>query len=98
MATSFFHIFVKPKTGITHDDIKKQMDLALDWYKYADYCWVVKSSSDVAKWQTRLKPLVEPGGSLLILGVDPSVRQGWMGKAFWDWLANARKPPEPKVD
>lgn len=83
---AYFHIFIKPKSGVTDEMVKRKMDLALDWYKYSDYCWVVKTTSDEAKWQTRLKPLVEPDGSLLILSVDPSKRQGWIAKSFWEWL------------
>lgn len=83
---SFLHIFIKPKSGITNDMVKEKMNLAVDWYKYADYCWVVKTTSDVAKWQTRLKPLVDPDGSLLILTINPSERQGWISKSFWNWL------------
>jgi hypothetical protein len=85
MAT-YLHIFIKPKAGINAEKVKEMMDLAVDWYKYSDYCWVVKTTSDVNKWQTRLKPLVEPDGTLLILAIDPSNRQGWIAKAFWDWI------------
>ena len=94
MAT-FLHIFVKPKPGVTEDQVKKTMDLSLDWYKYSDYCWVVKTSSDVAKWQARLQGFAEKGGNLLILTIDPSKRQGWMAKAFWDWLKKATQPDAP---
>lgn len=95
MAT-FLHIFLKPKPGITDEAIKAKMNLAVDWYKYADNCWVVKTTSDVAKWQTRLKPLVEPSGTLLILTVDPEKRQGWLAKGFWEWLKKSIGP-KPKT-
>ena len=85
MAT-FLHVFIKPKVGVSEDQIKQKMNLSIDWYKYSEYCWVVKTTSDVAKWQTRLKPLVEPDGTLLILAVDPTKRQGWIAKGFWEWL------------
>lgn len=83
---SFVHIFIKPKSGVTEEMVKKKMDLSIDWYKYSEYCWIVKTTSSVEKWQTRLKPLVEPGGTLLIMEVDPSKRQGWIAKGFWEWL------------
>jgi hypothetical protein len=91
---SFLHIFVQPKAGVTEEMVKAKMNLAVDWYKYANHCWVVKTTSDVAKWQTRLKPLVEPDGTLLILTVDPTMRQGWIARSFWDWL---KKNVEPKT-
>lgn len=94
MAT-FLHIFIRPKAGITEEAVKAKMNLSIDWYKYSDYCWVVKTTSDVVKWQTRLKPLVEPDGTLLILTIDPKKRQGWIAKGFWTWL---KKSIEPKPD
>jgi len=91
---SFLHIFLKPKAGVTEETVKTKMNLAVDWYKYSDYCWVVKTTSEVARWQTRLKPLVEPDGTLLILTIDPTKRHGWIAKGFWDWL---KKNVEPKA-
>jgi hypothetical protein len=86
MELSYFHIFIRPKTGVTDETVKSKMDLAVDWFKYSEYCWVVKSTSSAAKWQTRLKPLAEGGGVLLIFKVDLSERQGWIAKGFWTWL------------
>lgn len=91
----FLHIFIRPKVGITEEAVKAKMNLSIDWYKYSDYCWVVKTTSDVAKWQTRLKPLVEPDGTLLIFEINPKKRQGWIAKGFWGWL---KKATEPKPD
>ena len=83
---AYLHIFLKPKAGISEESIKEKMNLAIDWYKYSDYCWVVKTTSNVTKWQTRLKSFVEPDGTLLILKIDPSQKQGWIAKGFWEWL------------
>jgi hypothetical protein len=92
MATSFLHIFIRPKAGVANEEVVAKLNLAVDWYRYADYCWVVKTTSEVAKWQTRLKPLVEPDGTLLILTIDPTKRHGWVAKAFWEWLQKASAP------
>ena len=83
---SLYHIYLVPRAGVTLDQIKEKLNLALDWYKYAENCWVVETTSDAGKWQARLKPLVEPSGSLLILKIDSTERQGWMTKKFWDWI------------
>lgn len=87
---SLLHIFIKPKIGVTDEQVKAKINLAVDWYKYSEYCWIVKTTSDSAKWQTRLKPLVDDKtGSLLILPIDKDTkRQGWMIKGFWDWIKN----------
>lgn len=87
----FYNIFIQPKNGISEEQVEKVMNLALDWYRYSSMNWLVKSSSNINKWQTRLKPLVEPSGKLVILKLDPSGRQGWMAKDFWDWYDDARK-------
>lgn len=87
MATAeLFNIYLKHKPGVTAQQIQDQMDLSLDWFKYADQCWIVHTTSDPEKWLTRLKPLVEPGGHVFICKLDASIRQGWMAKSFWEWL------------
>lgn len=86
-----YHIYLEPKEGVAPEDIKKKLDLALDWYKYAENCWIVETTSDANKWQLRLRPLAEPEGSLLIFKLDRTDRQGWMTKDFWDWLSGKRK-------
>jgi hypothetical protein len=90
--STFLHVFIKPKRGVTDEMVTEKLNLAIDWYKYAENCFVVKTTSDVSKWQTRLKPLVEPDGSLLILTVDPTKRQGWIAKSFWEWLKKSVGP------
>jgi hypothetical protein len=82
----FYHVYLEPKIGITDEEVKAKFDLAIDWYKYDTKCWVVKSSSDIAKWQARLRPLAEPEGTLLIFKIEVEQRQGWMQKSFWEWV------------
>ncbi|AOI64537.1 hypothetical protein WS51_12670 [Burkholderia territorii] len=91
MTAKLYHIYIQPKSGVSEETVKAKMNLSIDWYKYSDTCWVVKTTSDAAKWQARLKPLVEPDGSLLILRVDPTDRQGWIAKSFWAWLRGEKK-------
>lgn len=88
---SLYHIFLKPKDGVTEDAIKAKMDLALEWYKYADFNWVVCTTSDAEKWFTRLRPFADSGGSLLIMRLDSSDRKGWIAKSFWTWLQENEK-------
>lgn len=90
---SFYHIFIQPRAGVTDDSVKEIMNLAIDWYQYSEYCWVVKTTSNAKKWQSRLKPFVDPEGNLLIIKIDPSDRQGWMEKSFWKWLRSLSAPP-----
>jgi len=102
----FLHIFIKPRKGISEEHVKEKMDLAVDWYKYSDNNWVVKTSSDIQTWFSRLKNFVEVveddkgnlmDGTLVILKIDPQVRHGWVSKGFWTWLdkASGRIPSTP---
>ncbi len=89
--STLYHIYLKPKPEVAENDISKKLDLAIDWYKYGENCWIVKSTSEPDKWQTRLKPLVDPAGTLFICKLDATKRQGWMPKKFWDWLRENAK-------
>ena len=89
--SSFYNIFIQPNTNVTDEQVEAKMNLALDWYRYSENNWLIKTSSDAAKWQSRLKSLVEPNGVLVILKIDPSDRQGWISKSFWDWYSKARE-------
>jgi hypothetical protein len=86
----FYHIYIVPKNGVDLDIVEAKMDLALDWFKYDKFLWVVYSTSDIKKWMTRLKHLVEPGGNLFICELNISGRNGWMSKDFWAWLKKER--------
>jgi hypothetical protein len=86
----YYQIYLVPKEGVDNEMVKKKIDLSLDWFKYDNSMWVVYSTSDVIKWQTRLKPLVEPTGSLFICEINLENRNGWMDKKFWEWLNNKK--------
>jgi hypothetical protein len=90
MAAAFYNVYISPREGVTREDVQKQMNLAVDWFRYDPKNYVIYTTSDAAKWQARLKPLVEGGGHLFIVKIDPRDRQGWMSRKFWDWLKQDR--------
>lgn len=81
-----FHVFIRPNPDVTSAQIEKQLDLAADWLKYTDGCYLVFTTRDIDVLSGRLKPLVVEGGNLLILNVDPYQYKGWMPKSVWPWL------------
>ena len=88
---NFVHIYVVPKPGIASEKVTEQMNLAIDWYRYAPGTYVVYTSSNLLKWRERLLPLVEPDGDLLVVPMgDMSDSQGWMTTDFWEWLKKER--------
>ncbi|WP_348748395.1 hypothetical protein [Pseudomonas rhodesiae] len=82
---AIYNIYLKPNPDVEADDIQEKMNLALNWFKYADNCWVVFTTSDQDKWYTRLKGFVDPSGYLFICKLEAAESQGWMTTAFWDW-------------
>jgi hypothetical protein len=89
-SATFYQIYLRPKTGVTDDEIAQKMNLSLDWFKFDKTNYMVWSTSDVAKWMTRLQPLAEPDGRLLIIEVVSTNRNGWMNTDFWNWLKKKR--------
>lgn len=87
---NFFIIYVDRKPDATYDQLKTQMNLALDWYRIKENFWVVYSTSDAEKLWSRLSPLVRDGGNAFICKLDISDRQGWMNKSFWEWFRKDR--------
>jgi len=86
----FFHIFLRPKFGITPKQVEDKMNLSLDWFCYDTNNWVVYSISDANKLFARFQPLVEPTGSVFICELNLQNRNGWMPKALWTWLKKDR--------
>lgn len=89
---NFLHVFARPKPASSVEEIETVLNKALDWYRYYEGVYVVRTAKSPEVWRTRLEPLVQPEGDLFIAKLDLSEKQGWMNKAFWDWLeANLKK-------
>jgi hypothetical protein len=81
-----YHIFIRPHPPNTRAEVEEKLNLALDWFRYQDACYVVETTSDENKWKTRLLPLVEPDGFLFICKLDESHHHGFMKPSFWKWF------------
>ena len=89
--TSFYHVFIQPKKGITYDNVEKKMNLSLDWFRCTSSVWILYSTSRIDKWQERLRPLVDPDGNLFVCRLDITKRNGWMTDEFWNWIKKNQK-------
>ena len=88
--TTFYHIYIKPKEGVTKEKVEEKMNLAVDWYRYTNTDYIVYSTSDVNKWQGRLLELVNPDGLMFICELNIKIYNGWMTKDFWEWIQKKR--------
>ena len=84
-------VFIRPKLGVSQAQVEQKLDLAIDWFRYADGCYLVYTSKQIKTWCVRLHPFVDPGGHLLLLDVDPHDYNGWMPKDLWPWLEDKKK-------
>ncbi len=82
----FYHVFIEPKAEVTYEQVEEKMNLSLDWFRCNSNVWVLYTTSNKNKWQTRLKPLVEPKGNLFICELNIRERNGFMTKKFWEWI------------
>ncbi len=82
----FLHLYIRPKEGVSQDDLKAKINLATDWYRYSDDVYLLFTTSSIEKWKERLKPFAESGGRLFICKLEIEGRKGWMGKDFWNWI------------
>jgi hypothetical protein len=90
---SFYQVWIEANPGTQFSQIKRKMDMALDWYRLNTNYWLLYTTADAQKWFQRLAPLVKPHGYLFICKLNIEERQGWMSKQFWKWIAS--KPVEP---
>ena len=86
----FYVVYIERKADSTYEEVEKAMNMALDWYRVKEDVWILFSSSNAEKWYERLKKFSGDGGFLFISRLDVSNRQGWMKKAFWEWLNKDR--------
>lgn len=89
MRYNYYQVYVAPDDDVSTDKVERKLDLALDWIQISKRNFIVYSSKDADAWYERLAPLCRRDGNLFVCRLDVTDRQGWMPKAFWDWL---RKP------
>ncbi len=88
---TFYIVYIDRKKDVTYDQVKKKMDLSVDWYRIRENLWVLYTTSDEEKWYERLSPFVKKDGNLFICKLDVNRRQGWMDNGFWKWLRREKE-------
>ena len=86
----FLHVYIKPNKESSKEQIETKLNLAIDWYRYANDLYIIYTTSDADKWQERLLQFVEDDGSLFLCQFEINERNGWMSQDFWDWIKKPR--------
>ncbi len=72
----------------TVQQVEEKLNPALDWFRYADGCYLLYTTTPIKTWATRLHPLVT---YVLILEIDPEGYWGFMPKNLWSWLKEKKE-------
>jgi hypothetical protein len=95
MPSRFLHIGVNFKERAaspeTRGEIESVLNKALDWYRYAPNCWIVRTKQTAKTWHDRLKSIPwMTDQQYLIVEINVQERAGWLPKDTWDWLKKKR--------
>jgi len=91
MIGKYFIVHIIRNPWLNLSSVTEKINLARDWYRISETLWVIYTTSNQEKWMERLAPLVKPSGNVFICEANPTIRQGIMPKAFWDWLRKEKK-------
>jgi hypothetical protein len=72
-----------PKTS----ELEPIFDQATDWIRYAQNCWIIRTTTDPDTWLARLKPLMAEKDRVFICEMNTSSTNnysGWLDKWMWE--------------
>jgi hypothetical protein len=99
MATArLLSLYIRPNPPSTKQEIEDKLDKALDWFRIDVGFYILYTTTEAKIWKERLKPLVEPNGSLLIWLLVPDGYSGWMKRRLWDWVKEKRAKIEKQSE
>jgi hypothetical protein len=56
------------------------------WWHYLESAWLVDTNQTAAGVSASLRPHIDQNDGLLIIGVNPNNRDGWLVQEAWDWI------------
>lgn len=87
---NFYVLYIEPDAALKfRDEIKKQIDLATDWYRIKTGLWVLYTGKNAKTWSERIRNCID-NKTCFIARLDLSDRQGWMSGDFWEWIRKER--------
>lgn len=90
----FIHIgfnFYAPALGRTAA-LEKTFNLALDWIRYEEHCWILYSNTELDTWRDRIRklPSISENDSFFLTEFSQGEYSGYQHKAVWDFMGKAR--------
>lgn len=86
MKAYFLHISINIVGDVDEDALKEKFDLGLDWLQYIPGCWIVRTTSDTAKWLRRLSPILNNKCSMLIARIELPTQAFRLPVFAMDWI------------
>lgn len=91
--SQFYLVMANVNPGLTIADVQNVLQHHVYWYRATNNVWVVDTTHPSTWLFERLSPLTNPSGLLFISRLDPTDRQGWMPKDFWDFIEGRLRDP-----
>lgn len=89
MTIQILHVSFIFRNRVPEIEIEETLNNAMDWIRYSETCWLVKTHKSPTIWSKRLQKVMGAGNSVLVVRIDPKARAGKMPRAVWDWLRGA---------
>ncbi|MHB8383402.1 MAG: hypothetical protein ACYDC3_13825 [Candidatus Binataceae bacterium] len=103
----YLHISMQLQGDVDTENLKTQLNKAIDWIHYMPNCWIVLTTSDPMRWYERLASLLGDSDFVLIAPIDMEEARGWLPNWVIEWtkaaktkttnLALAQQPEEQKL-
>jgi hypothetical protein len=71
-----------------YSDIRKKLNLAVDWVKIFSNVFIIKSTSELGKWKTRINEIFTEE-KYFVVEIEENEKVGKLNKYVWEWFKKA---------
>jgi len=79
-------VHMKPNPNVEMGSVQELLNDADDWHRLGAWCWVIESEQTGTHWARKLEKFVKPQGEVFVCQLQPSNRNGYKTKKFWEWF------------
>jgi hypothetical protein len=76
-----------PKTTILEVPV---FDIAIDWIRYSQDCWIVYTTTGADWWYERIRHHMTVADRVFICELNMRDNSGWLDQWVWTWLNKSR--------
>jgi len=68
------------------EKIERQLNQAKDWGRMAPNIWFFNTNLTQEEWYDRIKPVLDPTDSILIVSISMQYYKGWVYQPIIEWF------------